>query len=44
VLCDLGNKAAAIKVGDSITVRSANPGQDVARQDAGVLIRNCTIP
>jgi hypothetical protein len=44
VMCDLGNKAAAIKVGDRVTVRSADPEKDVARQDAGVLIRNCTVP
>jgi hypothetical protein len=44
VLCDLGNKAAAIKTGDSVTVRSADPEKDIARQDAGVLIRNCTVP
>jgi hypothetical protein len=44
VLCDLGSQVAAIKVGDSVTVRSADPEKDVARQDAGVLIRNCTIP
>lgn len=44
VQCDLGNKAPAVKVGDTITIRSANPEQDVARQDAAVLIHNCTIP
>jgi len=44
VLCDLGNKTLAIKAGDSVTVRSADPENDVARQDAAVLIHNCTIP
>jgi hypothetical protein len=44
VLCDLGNKAPAVKVGEAITIRSANPEQDVARRDAAVLIHNCTIP
>ena len=44
VLCDLGNQSAPIKAGDSVTVRSADPENDVARQDSGVLIHNCTIP
>jgi len=44
VFCDLGTKAAAVKTGDSITVRSADPERDVARQDADVLIHNCTLP
>jgi hypothetical protein len=44
VLCDLGNKAPTVKTGDSVTVRSADPEKDIARQDAGVLIRNCTVP
>ena len=44
VLCDLGNIAPGVKVGEAITVRSANPEKDVARQDAAVLIHNCTLP
>jgi hypothetical protein len=44
VQCDLGNKAPAVRVGDTITIRSANPEQDVSRLDAAVLIHNCTIP
>jgi predicted small lipoprotein YifL len=44
VLCDLGNKAPAVKVGDIIIVRSADPEHDVARRDAAVLIHNCTLP
>ena len=44
VLCDLGNNAPGVKVGEAITVRSANPEKDVARQDAAVLIHNCTLP
>src|SRR6202521_1560732 len=44
VLCDLGSKAAAIKAGDTVTVQSADPEKDIARQDAGVLIRNCAVP
>jgi hypothetical protein len=43
VLCDLGTTTPAIKVGETVTVRSANPEQDVARQDAAVLIHNCTL-
>lgn len=44
VLCDLGGQAPPIKVGDVITVRSADPGNDVSRQDAAVLIHNCALP
>jgi len=44
VFCDLGNKTAAVKAGDSITVRSAAPEHDVARQAADVLIHNCALP
>jgi hypothetical protein len=44
VLCDLGNQAASAKVGDTITVVSANPERDVSRQASAVMIKNCSIP
>lgn len=44
VLCDLGKQAASAKVGDTITVESANPEQDVLRQPSAVMIQNCTLP
>ena len=44
VLCDLGNQNTAVHVGDSITVEAAFPNQDVIRQGADVLIRNCSLP
>jgi hypothetical protein len=44
VLCDLGQQTAPVKVGDSITVRSADPENDVQRQNASVFIKNCTLP
>jgi len=43
VLCDLGQQTPAIKVGDAVTIRSADPENDVARQDAAVFIKNCTL-
>ena len=44
VLCDLGSQTPSVHVGDVITVRSADPENDVQRQDAAVLIKNCTLP
>ena len=44
VLCDLGSPSAAVKVGDVLTVASANPAQDVQRQPSAVMIRHCDIP
>ena len=44
VLCDLGQQTPPIKVGDTVTVRSANPENDVQRQEAAVFIKNCTLP
>jgi|SRR5579859_995039 len=43
VLCDLGQQTPSIKVGDAVTIRSADPENDVARQDAAVFIKNCTL-
>ena len=43
VLCDLGKTSSSVKVGDVVTVRSTNPGQDVARETAAVMIKNCTL-
>jgi hypothetical protein len=44
VQCDLGSPAQPPTLGDRITVRSANPQNDVVRQGDGLLIRNCTLP
>jgi hypothetical protein len=44
VLCDLGAAGGAIKTGDVVTVRSADPAKDVARQAGDLLIHNCAIP
>jgi len=43
VACDLGSASPAVKIGDTLTVRSADPENDVTRQDAAVVIKNCTI-
>ncbi len=43
VLCDLGNQSPPLKVGDLITVRSADPEHDVERQPGAALIKNCTL-
>ena len=43
VLCDLGGQSPAIKFGDTLTVRSADPENDVLRQNGDVIIQNCTL-
>jgi hypothetical protein len=44
VLCDLGNHPPSVNTGDTITVRSANPEQDVSREQSAVMIHNCSLP
>ena len=44
VACDLGNRSSAVRVGETITVLSANPGGDASRDAGMVLLRNCRIP
>ena len=43
VLCDLGSQTAAIKPGDTLTLRVPDPENDVLRQDGALFIKNCAL-
>ena len=43
VQCDLGSLAAAVKPGDTLTLRVTDPENDVLRQDGALFIKNCVM-
>ncbi len=44
VVCDLGNRSTAGRVGQTITIESVDPQQDISRASNGLMVQDCRIP